>query len=154
MKERKKVISSLLITISILMLFSMTAFAADNASEAKQPASSVQPMASQQPVTSVTIIEKGIWNRNFGSPALDSMNGHVYFVVRTMGHGKDVATYDYASTKEFWYEALKNYGGTVIGFERYYDCGLATPGTHTFRIKTTSYGSPYNTIQTSGTITN
>lgn len=52
----------------------MTVFAADNALETKQQ------RAPLHPVTSVSIIEKGVWNRNFRSPALDSMNGHVYFV--------------------------------------------------------------------------
>lgn len=143
----KRAISTLLITISILMLFSMNVFAADNALETKQQ------RAPLQPVTSVSIIEKGVWNRNFGSPALDSMNGHVYFVVRTMGHGGSVATYDNVNTKEFWYDVIKNYAGTPIGFERYYDCGPVTSGKHTFRIKVTSYGSPYNTIEKTGTVT-
>lgn len=132
----KRVISTLLITISILMVFSMTAFAA--------------PL---QPVSSVNIVEKGVWNKNFGSPALDSMNGHVYFAVRTMGHGSAVATYDNVNTKEFWYDVIKNYAGTPIDFDRYYDCGPVTSGKHTFRIKTTSYSSPYNTIEKSGTVT-
>ena len=132
----KRVISSLLITISILMVFSMTAFAAP-----------------QQPVSSVSIIEKGVWNKNFGSPALDSMNGHVYFVVRTMGHGGSVATYDNVNANEFWYDVIKNYAGMPIGFERYYDCGPVTSGKHTFRVKVTSYSSPFNTIEKSGTVT-
>ncbi|WP_349948555.1 DUF4879 domain-containing protein [Lacrimispora sp. BS-2] len=132
----KRVISTLLITISVLMAFSMTAFAA--------------PL---QPVSSVNIIEKGVWDKNFGSPALDSMNGRVYFAVRTMGHGSAVATYDNVKTKEFWHDVITNYAGTPIGFDRYYDCGPVTTGKHTFRIKTTSYGSPYNTIERSGTFT-
>lgn len=129
----KRVISTLLITISIFMAFSMTAFAA-------------------APVSSVSIIEKGVWNSNFGSPALDSMNGHVYVVVRTVGHGRSVATYDGDRTNEFWYDSIN--AGAPIGFDRYYDCGLVTPGSHTFKVSVTSDSSPYNTITKTVTIKN
>jgi hypothetical protein len=136
MRERKKymkrVISTLLITISIFMAFSMTAFAA--------------------PVSSVSIIEKGVWNSNFGSPYLDSKNGHVYVVVRTIGDGRSVATYDGYTTKEFWYDSIN--AGTPIGFDRYYDCGPVTSGSHTFKVSVTSDGSPYNTMTRTITIKN
>ncbi len=148
----KKVSRMLVITLSLVMLFSMTAFAATSESEGnhnlkismdKSSDSNKALRAPAPAVTSVTI-EGGY---------IDS-NGDVIIQVYIVGYGQnEIAKWDGNKVTLEDEDLIAGSDRVVYAFRQYYNCGTATVGTHTFTFSTTSINYPWNTLSVSAQFT-
>lgn len=143
----KKIRRVLALTFAFVMMFSMTAFAAesDTSNGLKITLENVEysydgpvTRAPAAAVSSVTIVSSEVY--------IDS-NGDVIIPVYIVGYGhNEVAKWDGTSAT---YVSQTLYSGTdrvVYAFKQYWNCGTAVAGTHTFTFSTTSINSPWNTV--------
>lgn len=125
--------------VMMTMCFGMVgkAFASDtgmqklNANE-----SEIELFEAASPITSAVITDV----------LLDDSNNHVYALVKVMGYG---STFGYIDGMRVDLLKTTTIGSPVVkGFVYWFDCGVLSSGSHTFRYSGTSYNSPWNTVST------
>jgi len=135
----KKIRRLLAFTLAFVMMFSMTAFAAEKETTIK--------------LDNVEYSSEGPETRG-PAPAVSSVkiegafikNGDVIVQVYIVGYGhNEIATWDGTSATMVDQDMITGTGSVVYAFRQYWNCGPATVGTHTFRFSTTSINSPWNT---------
>ena len=144
----KKIRRMLAFTLALVMMFSMTALAAENNtsdnlkivpknSEGNENNDDIAVYGPAAPVSSVTIL----------TSEAKIENGDVIIPVYIVGYGhNEIAKWD---GKNATYVSQELFSGTdrvVYAFKQYWNCGTATVGTHTFTFQTTSTNSPWNTV--------
>ena len=143
----KKIRRLLAFTLAFVMMFSMTAFAAEKETTIK--------------LDNVEYSSEGPETRG-PAPAVTSVsiegakieNGHVIVEVYIVGYGhNEIATWDGNNATMIDQDMITGTGSVVYAFRQYWDCGPATVGTHTFKFSTTSINSPWNTKSVSAQFT-
>lgn len=149
----KKLRRILAFTFAFVMMFSMTAFAAENGSDKgtdikldsvkHSDEEGVTPYGPAPTVSSVTI-----------EGAYIDGNGDVIVQVYIVGYGHDeVAKWDGVSATLEDEDLITGTGNVVYAFRQYWNCGPAVVGTHTFTYSTTSINFPHNTVSASAQFT-
>ncbi|MBU5477945.1 YolA family protein [Eubacterium sp. MSJ-13] len=132
---------------AFVMIFSTTAFAAenDNSDELKITMENVEysydGQVSKAPaaaVSSVTIVSE---------EAYINSKGNVIIPVYIVGYGhNEIAKWDATKAKYVKDITYTRADRVVYAFKQYWNCGKAVAGKHTFKFSTTSINSPWNTV--------
>lgn len=148
----KKLRRILAFTFAFVMMFSMTAFAAENGSDkgtdikldsVEYSNEGVTPYEPAPTVSSVKI-----------EGAYIDGNGDVIVQVYIVGYGhNEVAKWDGVNAKMIDEKLITGTGNIVYAFRQYWNCGPAVVGTHTFTFSTTSINFPHNTVNASAQFT-
>lgn len=151
----KRIRRMLAFTLALVMMFSMTAFAAENNTsgnlkivpENSESSDDIVTYGPAAPVSSVTIL----------TSEAKIENGDVIIPVYIVGYGhNEIARWDGKNATYIRQELFSGADRVVYAFKQYWNCGPATVGNHTFTFQTTSINSPKNTVSASAqfTITN
>lgn len=147
----KKIRRSLALVCAFVMMFSMTAFAAENegnlsATVKDQTTATYDGPATYGPAPAVSSVK-------IERAYVDANTGHVIVVVYIVGYGNnEIAKYDGVRVSMIDEDLITGTGRVVYAFRQYWDCGMATIGNHTFTFQTTSINPPRNTMYASDTI--
>lgn len=143
----KKIRRMLAFTLALVMMFSVTAFAAEDSAsgDMKIVLEDVEysydgpvTRGPAAPVSSVKIVS---------SEATIDGNGNVIIPVYIVGYGhNEIAKWDGSSATYIRQEMYSGADRVVYAFKQYWNCGPAVAGTHTFTFSTTSINSPWNTV--------
>lgn len=147
----KKIRRALALVCAFVMMFSMTAFAAENEGNLSvtvkdQTTAEYDGPASYGPAPAVSSVK-------IERAYIDRSSGHVIVVVYIVGYGNsEIAKYDGTRVSMIDEDLISGIDRVVYAFRQYYDCGKATLGNHLFTFQTTSTNSPHNTVYASDTI--
>lgn len=134
----KRLKRMLVCVLALTMLFSMTAFAAENnPSTEQETVNEINPRVQPDPVSSVTIERAYI----------DASTMHVIVVVFIVGYGEnEIARFNGQLATMIDKQYISGAGGYVYAFREYFDCGVAVTGNYNFTFQTTSIYPPRNTV--------
>lgn len=148
----KKIRRALAFSLALVMMFSMTAFAAEKDND----------KGTEIKLDSVEYSYEGATTRG-AAPAVSSVkvegayidnNGDVIVVVYIVGYGhNEIATWDGNSATMVDEDLITGTGNVVYAFRQYWNCGPAVVGTHIFAYSTTSINPPKNTVFTNAEFT-
>lgn len=148
----RKIRRLLAFSFVLVMMFSMTAFAAENGGskgtaiklDKVDNSDETVPTSGPAPTVSSVTIE-GAYIDN---------NGNVIVQVYVVGYGhNEVAKWNGVSAKLEDEDLITGTGNVVYAFRQYWNCGAAVAGTYTFTYSTTSINFPYNTVSASAQFT-
>lgn len=149
----KKISRMFVCILMLCMTFSTVAFAAESEMSVKKvdniqhdcldKVEKVEAVRREPapPITSATII----------NILQDTDTGNVYVLVEVAGYG---STFGYLDGSRVPLYKTENIGSPVVtGFVYWFDCGVLSSGTYTFRYSGTSYNKPWNTVNQEITFT-
>lgn len=148
----KKIRRALALTLAFVMMFSMTAFAAekdnDKGTDIKLDGIeySYEGATTRGPAPTVSSVKiEGAYIDN---------SGNVIVQVYIVGYGhNEIAKWDGRSATLADEDLITGTGNVVYAFRQYWNCGPAVVGTHTFTYSTTSINFPYNTVSANAQFT-
>jgi hypothetical protein len=141
----KKIRRALALTLAFVMMFSMTAFAAEKGTD----------RGTDIKLDNVEYSHDGATTRG-PAPTVSSVkiegayidnSGDVIVQVYVVGYGhNEVAKWDGRTATLEDEDLITGVGNVVYAFRQYWNCGPAVVGTHTFTYSTTSINFPHNTV--------
>ena len=148
----KKIRRALALTLAFVMMFSMTAFAAEKGNDKGTGIKldnveySHDGVTARGPAPTVSSVKiEGAYIDN---------SGDVIVVVYVVGYGhNEIAKWDGRSATLEDEDLITGTGNVVYAFRQYWNCGPAVVGTHTFTYSTTSINFPHNTVSANAQFT-
>lgn len=146
---RKRIRRVFAAVLALVMMFSMTAFAAEN------DTNNENNLTMKEIDSSISFdgpVERG------AAPAVSSVsvdlqnsyfddNGNVIIAVYIVGYGySEICKWDGVNATYLKQELISGTDRVVYAFRQYWNCGPAVVGTHTFTFSTISINSPKNTV--------
>lgn len=148
----RKIRRALALTLAFVMMFSMTAFAAEKGTD----------KGTDIKLDNVEYSHDGATTRG-PAPTVSSVkiegayidnSGNVIVQVYVVGYGhNEIAKWDGKNATLADEDLITGTGNVVYAFRQYWNCGPAVVGTHTFTYSTTSINPPHNTVSANAQFT-